>query len=372
MGLLGNVVAGAVGGAAITQLDELKKKAEELRNTNLERLRSTLRREDTDYAAGKAVSYVSQDNSKAITGEEYAALPDEEKQQYRRVEAAQMQNEAEQQQWDRDMEERKFDLDKQKVGLMGRSGGGDSRGEYGKKFDDLARIYGEDKARQMLESQMNGKGSDLKISDYMDMAQQQVAAEESSKEQGVIGATGSILGLSKPPPEKLSPEAFNQRVVEVARNMAMQAQGQQLPQQEAPQQDDHVSNIISRVKDQPKQQESADKNMEDTGKTPEKQVQSKQKKGILDKSKQNPSAAQSPTITATIAGKKVEIPLLVPTLTQSEREMVMRGEKPTQNIIAKAVQYAQGKPDMGMVGNGDAIDTGKFLHTTLGDAIKNR
>lgn len=175
MGILGNVIAGAVGGAALTQLDELKKQAEDLRNTNLERLRSQLRREDTDYAAGKAVSYVSQDNAKVLTGEEFAALPDEEKQQFRRIEAAEMQNEAEQTKWDRDMKEREFGLEKQKVGIMGKTAGSAAKGEIyqdaqGNQYTEEDVRAGKAQGKQLFKIGSPGSGGDKNgLTDYQRM-----------------------------------------------------------------------------------------------------------------------------------------------------------------------------------------------------------
>jgi len=42
-----------------------------------------------------------------------------------------------------------------------------------------------------------------------------------------------------------------------------------------------------------------------------------------------------------IAGKKVSYPLLVPTLTQEERQWLLSGKEPTEEIRLKAQQHAQ-------------------------------
>ncbi len=42
-----------------------------------------------------------------------------------------------------------------------------------------------------------------------------------------------------------------------------------------------------------------------------------------------------------IDGKEIEIPTMVPTLTKKELDLLLRGERPTDQIVDKAVEYAR-------------------------------
>lgn len=42
-----------------------------------------------------------------------------------------------------------------------------------------------------------------------------------------------------------------------------------------------------------------------------------------------------------IDGKEVEIPTMVPTLTRKELDLLLSGERPTDRIVDKAVEYAR-------------------------------
>src|SRR3972149_818269 len=53
------------------------------------------------------------------------------------------------------------------------------------------------------------------------------------------------------------------------------------------------------------------------------------------------------SIGVNIDGEEVEIPSLVPTLTEKEKEYLLSGKKPTSEIIQKAIDHAQGRKKEG-------------------------